>query len=104
MSLKSTFGSPIALWICSSCKGEYSIADTESSDAASDLDNLTGQVCSDDEGIADPGGHQVTDALNQTVEGIDRDGAVADQDLVWARRRIGRGADAEGRPFGWEPE
>src|SRR5664279_1273555 len=62
--------------------GEHSVAHPEQGDRVADLDDLTGQVGAQHRRVVQPAVGEIARDLDYPFQRIDRDGVVADDDLV----------------------
>ena len=83
----NSWKAPCAAWfvVAPTDLTQHSVANPEPSHASADRRDLAGDVTAQDRWIVEPGENRAV--LQDPVDGIDRDRAVADQDLAWAGLR-----------------
>ena len=79
------------------------VADLETGHGRADLDDLAGDVRSEDEGRLDPSVEDVAGQLEHPVEWVDGQGLVLDDDLILGRGSVGGRFDLESRFVRSEP-
>jgi predicted outer membrane lipoprotein len=83
--LKCAFGRLVALWVHADSMAHDTVTNLEARDTLPHLDDLAGEIATHNEGIFDPGEHQIAGTLFEPVKRVDGNGSILDHYLAYTR-------------------